>query len=132
MEKVANFLQQLKIRYDVFSENGVTFGLSDDGVFTDITITEDKRLDRICYYAKMKDLYFEKEIMSVVQDMVSEINNTISYGHISLGVIGPNCVALYRCHSSLKDITLDEIHYNIKACNFMVHEYFKSFEHLRV
>lgn len=131
MQRVADVLNELGIVHEVFGEKTISMCLTEDNVFVSTTIMESNNGQRLLYLARTKGLVFDNEIFAVVQDIISEINNKITYGHVSLGTVGDDCIALYKCYSPVDLITVDEIRFNLNACNYMVHKFFSSFEHLK-
>ena len=133
MKKISDCLTSLKLKHFAETDHSINLGLNEGEKFVDIMIMENKNLDRIVYYSKQKGLAFEDEMKDAVQDIISDINNVISYGHIVFNSteLG-RCYALYKCFSSPSNITTDEVLYNLKACNYMVHQYFDDFAYMGI
>lgn len=133
IQKISDCLTNLNLKHYVRESNTINLGVNQGDFFVDIMIMDNPKLGRICYYSKKKGLAFEEEMKDAVQDIISDINNSISYGHICLNSTGiGRCYALYRCFSSASNITNEEIKYNIRACNYMVHQYFDDFSHFGI
>lgn len=133
MKKVSDCLNAIKLKHFATGPNSINLGINEGDYFVDIMIMENKKLNRISYYSKLQNLAFEEEMKGAVQDVISDINNTISYGHISLNSteLG-RCYALYKCYSSPDNITESEIKFNLRACNYMVHQYFDDFAYMGI